>query len=117
LVLIEERVGPGQGGLGLRTLIRRDAARKEPGVDAEAHRKPLDRLRGRARLATLDLRDVLLREAIAREIGLRQAGRHAQLAQPFADPLPAQSAALDGAGIRGPSCGASTHGYRSIEVT
>ena len=37
------------------------------------------------RLAALDLADVLLREAVAGEIGLRQAGGDAQLAQALAE--------------------------------
>ena len=39
----------------------------------------------RARLAALDLRDVLLREPVAGEVGLRQAGGDAQLAQALAE--------------------------------
>ena len=47
--------------------------------------------RGRARLAALDLGDVLLREALARELALRQAGGDAKLAQPLAQAEPAGS--------------------------
>jgi hypothetical protein len=51
------------------------------GVDAESLRDPGERLRRRARLAALDLADVLLREAVACEIRLGQAGGDAQLTQ------------------------------------
>jgi len=83
-MLLEERVGAGEDRLGLRALVGGDAALQEPGVDPEPESEPLDRLGRRARLAPLDLRDVLLREAIAGEVGLRQTGRHAQLAQALA---------------------------------
>ena len=43
--------------------------------------EPLDRLGRRARLAALDLGDVLLREAVACELGLGQSGRDAELTQ------------------------------------
>ena len=80
-VLLEQRVGAREDRLGLRALVGGDAAREEAGVDPEAQREPVDRLGGRARLAALDLRDVLLREPVARDVGLRQAGGDAQLAQ------------------------------------
>ena len=84
-VLLRKRVGAGQDRLGLRPLVRGDAARQEAGVDAQTQRQPLDRVRRRARLPALDLRDVLLREPVAGEVGLRQPGGDAQLAQPLAD--------------------------------
>ena len=74
-VLAEQRVGPGEDRLGLGAVVGGDAAREEAGVDAEAQGEPVDRLAGRARLAALDLRDVLLREAVAGQLGLRQARR------------------------------------------
>jgi hypothetical protein len=48
--------------------------------------EPFDRLRGRARLTALDLADVLLREAIAGELRLRQPSGDAQQAQAIAEP-------------------------------
>ena len=80
-VLLEQRIGAGEDRLGLRALVGGDAAREEAGVDPQPQREPLDRLRRRARLAALDLRDVLLREAVAGELGLRQPCGDAQLAQ------------------------------------
>ena len=85
LVLLEERLGAGKNRLGLRALVGRDAAREETCVDAQPKREPLDRLRGRARLAALDLGDVLLREAVAGEAGLREPGGDAKLAQALAE--------------------------------
>ena len=63
---------------------------------AEPLRQPGDRLVGRARLPALDLADVLLREAIAGQRGLRQAGGDAQRADAFAD-APGASRSSDGA--------------------
>ena len=56
---------------------------EEAGVDSEAVGKPFDRALGRARLAALDLRDVLLGEAVAGELALRQPRGDAKLAKPF----------------------------------
>ena len=80
-VLLGERLGPRQQRLGLRLLVDGDAGGQEARVDAEPAREPLDRLRRRARLAALDLRDVFLREPVAREVGLRQAGGDAKRAE------------------------------------
>src|SRR5207237_283895 len=79
------RLCPCQDRLGPCALIARDAACEEGRVDAEPAREPADRLGGRTRLAALDLRDVLLREAVAGKIGLCQAGRHAQGAHTIAE--------------------------------
>ena len=57
---------------------------EEAGVDAELGSEPLDRLARGTGLAALDLADVLLREALAREIGLGQARRHSQLTHALA---------------------------------
>ena len=84
-MLFEQRVGARERRLGLRALVGGDAAREEPGIDAEAQREPFDRLARRPRLAALDLRDVLLREALARDIRLRETGRDPKLAQAFAE--------------------------------
>ena len=61
-----QRLGPREHRLGAGALVARDAAREERGVDAEARREPVDRLGRRARLAALDLGDVLLREPVGR---------------------------------------------------
>src|SRR5436309_5374052 len=60
-------------------LVGGDATLEEAGVGAELAGKPLDRLARGPGLAPLDLTDVLLREAVAREVGLRQSGGDAQL--------------------------------------
>ena len=103
LMLLEHRLGTGQDRLRLGSVVRRDAAREETGVDPEPKRQPLDRLRRGARLAPLDLGDVLLGEAVAREPRLRKPCCNAQLAQAFADARRA-----GGAG-RAHSCGARSH--------
>src|SRR5207249_6468342 len=79
------RLRPGEDCLGPGALVARDAAREERRVDTEPAREPADRLGCRARLAALDLRDVLLREAVAGEVGLRQSGGHAQGAYTIAE--------------------------------
>src|SRR4051794_3264780 len=84
-VVVRKHLGPGEDGLDAGALVTGDAVREEAWVDAEPRREPLDRLRSRARLAALDLADVLLREAIAGELRLRQARGHAQLAQALAE--------------------------------
>ena len=103
LVLLEERLGAGENRLGLRAVVGRDAAREETCIDSQPKREPLDRLRGRARLAALDLGDVLLREAVAGEPGLREPGGHTKLAQAFAE------ARRPGRSGRAHSCGARSH--------
>ena len=82
------------------SLVSRDAVREEAGVDAEPRSDPLDRLARRARLAALDLGDVLLREALARELALRKAGGHPKLPQPLA-----QAEATGGPTVRGSAAG------------
>ena len=62
---LEQRLGARQDRLGPRALVARDAAREERRRRRRAGGEPLDRLAGRLRLAALDLRDVLLREAVA----------------------------------------------------
>ena len=73
--------------------------------------EPLDRLVRRACLAALDLADVLLREALAGELGLRQAGGDAELAQALAQ--------SEGGGLRqavrlDAECAAHADGARSL---
>ena len=104
LVVLEQRVGAREDRLGLRAIVRRDAARQEAGIDPESQREPFDRLRRRAGLATLDLGDVLLREAVAGEPGLREPCGHAELAQALAE---ARRAGRPRRGTR--SCGARSH--------
>jgi hypothetical protein len=101
-VIGEERVGTRQDRLGFGALVGGDAAGEEAGIDPEAGPEPLDRLRGGARLAALDLGDVLLREAVAREIGLRESCGDAKLAQPLTKTGRAQRS-------RTHSCGARRH--------
>src|SRR5581483_383633 len=109
-VLLRKRVRLGEDRLGLRAVVGGDAAREEARVDAEAQREPVDRLGRRARLAALDLRDVLLAEPVAREIRLREAGRHPKLAQALAEPRNAGCGNRAG-GAR--SCGARSHRVRA----
>src|SRR5262249_54003759 len=53
----------------------------------EPLREPADRLCGRTRLAAFDLAHVLLREAAAGELALRQSGCDPELAEALAEPL------------------------------
>ena len=85
-VRLDERLGARQRRLDAAALVGRDAVRQVAGVDVEAAREPRDRLAGRARLAALDLADVLLREPIARELALCQARGDAQLAHALTEP-------------------------------
>ena len=78
LVRFEERLGAGERSLDARALGRSRRRGEEAGVDVEPRGEPLDRLVRRARLAALDLADVLLGEAIAGEVGLRQTGGDAK---------------------------------------
>ena len=80
-----ERLGPGEQRLDAIAVVDGDAVEQELRVDGEPLRQPGDRLVGRPRLAALDLADVLLREAVAGERGLRQAGGDAQRADALAD--------------------------------
>src|SRR5262249_56483169 len=86
-------------------LVGRAAAPEVAGVGAQAGGEPVDRLLRRARLAALDLADVLLGEALAGELALRQARGHAQLAQALADAV-RRARPFTGAG----TCGRGGHG-------
>ncbi len=101
LLRLVKRLGAHERSFEPRALVARDAAREEARVDPEAVGEPLDRAFGRARLAALDLRDVLLGEAVAGEIGLRQPGGNAELAEPFpkAKSLGAGSASCAAGGL------------------
>src|SRR5262249_53555271 len=80
LVRLGERFGAREQRLDAAALVGRDAVLEKVRADPESLRQPLHRLARRARLAALDLAHVLLAETRAREVGLRQAGRNAQLA-------------------------------------
>ena len=90
-----QRLGVLELRLDLRPLLRRDAGGEEDRIDAEPLGEPGDGRLRRARLAALDLADVLLREARARELRLREAGRHAQRAHALAEAGARQSGAGD----------------------
>ena len=114
LVVLHEPVGPCEDRLGLRALVGGDTALQEARVDAEAQREPFDRVGGRARLPALDLGDVLLREPVAGEVGLRQAGGDAKLAQALTE---ARRLRRGGSPVRDPACGARSHQARSMPDT
>ena len=97
-MVLGQRVRTREQGVDAAALIGGDAPLEEAGVDAELDREPLDRLARGPGLAALDLADVLLREAVAREVGLRQAGGHAQLPHALTQAIARLGAA---AGIRG----------------
>ena len=79
-------------------LVGGDPALEKAGIGAELDGQPLDRLARGPGLAALDLADVLLREAVAGEVGLRQAGGDAQLPHALAQAIARVGAA---AGVRG----------------
>jgi hypothetical protein len=80
---LAERLGARQRSLYPPALVGRDAACEEAGVHAQTRREPLHRLARRARLAPLDLADVLLGEALARELALRETGGDSETPHPF----------------------------------
>jgi hypothetical protein len=71
---LAQRVRPRQRGLDAAPQVGRDAAREEARIDSEAGREPLHGLTRGSGLPPLDLADVLLGEALARELALREAG-------------------------------------------
>ena len=79
----QQRLALREQRLGACELRGLDAVREVARVGLEARGEPVDRLLRRARLAALDLTDVLLGEARAGELGLRSerprraAGEHA----------------------------------------
>ena len=101
LMRLDQCLGAGKRGFDAAPLIGRDAVGQEAGVGAEPGGEPLERLRGRARLATLDLRDVFLRESVAREVALGHPRRDAQLPQALAEP--------EGLGATYPQCSVTRH--------
>src|SRR5207247_1811333 len=76
---LEQRIGAGERRLDAATLVGVDAVRQITRVDAEPVGEPADCLGGRLRLAPLDLADVLLREAVAGQLGLGHSTCHPQL--------------------------------------
>ena len=84
-VRLAQGLGAGDLSLDAGADVRGDAVREELLVDAELRREPRDRLAGRARLAALDLAHVLLREALAGELRLGEAGSGPQRANSLAD--------------------------------
>src|SRR3954469_3780377 len=76
LMRVRERLGAGQHALDAAALVGGDALLEEAGVGAELGGEPRDRLARGPGLAALDLADVLLRKAVAGEVGLGQAGGH-----------------------------------------
>ena len=82
---VRQRLGAGQHRLDAAALVGGDATLEESRVDAQLPGEPLDRLARGPGLPALDLADVLLRETLAGEIGLRQPRGHAQLADALAE--------------------------------
>ena len=84
VVRLRERLRTRKQRFDTATLVGRDAALEIARVGAEALREPLDRFASRPGLSALDLADVLLREPLSCQVGLRQARGDAQLAQALA---------------------------------
>ena len=80
-----QRLGASQSRLELRSIVRRDPGRQQDWIDAEPICQPGDGGLGRTRLAALDLADVLLREARAGQLRLRQARGHAERTEALAE--------------------------------
>ena len=97
---VGQRFRSGEHRLDAAALVGRDALLEEVGVDAELRCEPIDRLTCGACLAALDLTDVLLREPLSCQIGLREAGCDAQLAQAFAQAGTGRSGLCPGMGGR-----------------
>jgi len=81
-----QSLGAGERAFEPTALVGRDTAREEPRVDAETCREPFERLARRPRLAALDLGDVLLLEAIAGKVALREPGLRTELPEPLSEP-------------------------------
>jgi len=79
-------LGLGEQRFDAAPLVRGHATGEEGRIHVQALREPFDGLLRGPGLAALDLADVLLREALTRELRLGQAGRDAQEAQPVAEP-------------------------------
>ena len=80
LLTLDGGLGTGDRGLDLGVLIPGLPGLEIGDVDAQPLADPGKRLFRRARLAALDLAHVLLREAVARQFGLRQPRGNAKLA-------------------------------------
>src|SRR5579884_1321986 len=104
LLGLVQRLGTREGPFEAGALVRRDPAREEAGVDSQPVGEPLDRPGGRPRLAALDLRDVLLGEAVAGELALRQPGGDAELAETLPE------AKTLGTRLAGGAAGGLSHG-------
>jgi len=83
LLGLVQSLGTREGSFEPGALVGGNPAREEAGVDSQAVGEPFDRALCRTRLAALDLRDVFLREAVARELALRQPRGNPKLAEPF----------------------------------
>jgi hypothetical protein len=105
---LDHRLGPGEGRFEPAPLVGRDAVGEEARVAAQADGEPLDRLGRGARLAALYLGDVLLREALARELALREPGGNAKLTKPFSE-------AEGGRRGQAADCGLSGHAVKGSE--
>ena len=80
LLTLDCGLGSGDRGLDFRVLVPGLAGLEIRDVDAEPLADPGKRLFRRPRLPALDLAHVLLREAVARQLGLRQPRGNAKLA-------------------------------------
>jgi hypothetical protein len=94
-VVLGQRVRAREQRVDAAALVGGDAPLEETGVDAELDREPLDRLARGPGLTALDLADVFLREAVAGEVGLGQAGRHAKLPHSLAQAVARGRTAAD----------------------
>src|SRR5205085_9900208 len=100
---LEQRLRTRQSGVDAASLVGRDTVRQKTCVDTEALCEPLDGLARRTCLPTLDLADVLLREAVARKVCLRHRGGDAKLPEPLTETqarLGESSPAMSGSGSR-----------------
>jgi hypothetical protein len=109
VALLGQRLGTGEDRFGAGPVVRRDAGREKGRVDPEPEREPIDRLGRRPGLPALDLRDVLLREALAGQFALGQPCGDAKLAQPLAEPGSPRDGRSDVSTCR--------HGARSLTHT
>jgi hypothetical protein len=80
-----QSLGALEPGFGADGVGSADAVLEERAIRAQAGCEPVEHLRVRSCLATLDLADVFLRDAAAGELGLRQTRRVAEHTHAFAE--------------------------------
>src|SRR5581483_4003214 len=113
-VRFDQGLGARESSLEPAALVGGDAVREESRITPEPRGEPVDRLRRRAGPPPLDLRDVLLREAVAGELALSQPGGNAKLAKPLPESEGGRRGVAAESGISGHAAGRS-EAYASLK--